>query len=309
MALTAGSCLGPYEVLAPLGAGGMGEVYRARDPRLGPEVAVKVLPEAFSRDAERLARFGREARALAALSHPNILTVHDIGNQDGTVYIVSELLEGETLRNHLGSGRVRDPEVVEQATQIARGLAAAGEKGLVHRDLKPANLFLTKDGLVKILDFGLAKAIEPAAPIDSDADTAPEPPVTDPGTAMGTAGYMSPEQVRGRKLDHRSDIFSFGTVLYEMLSGKPAFHGDSAVETLNAILTQEPAALSREGAETPPGLERILRRCPRAGGRWCASRGMDRWCASGRRSLRSSRGTPKRCASCSASRIPRWHSR
>ena len=234
MPLPAGTRLGPYEILAPIGAGGMGEVYRAKDPRLGREVAIKVLPASFSQDADRLKRFEQEARAAGILNHPNITAVYDIGQHDGAPYVVQELLEGETLRDRLSGGPIGQRKAIEYALQIAHGLAAAHEKGIVHRDLKPENLFVTRDGLVKILDFGLAKSVSPASaePGQSTADTAAG---TRPGIMLGTTGYMSPEQVRGAAVDHRSDIFSFGVILYEMLSGERAFQRHSDIETLMAI--------------------------------------------------------------------------
>src|SRR5450755_1381244 len=222
MTLTAGTRLGPYEILAPLGAGGMGEVYRARDSKLDRDVAVKVLPESVAADPDTLARFEREAKAVAALSHPNILAIFDFGTHEGTAYAVTELLEGETLRGKLDSGPIAQKQAVDYALQIARGLSAAHEKGIVHRDLKPENVFVSKDGHVKILDFGLAKKVEAvAAQEQTSAPTGSRH--TEPGTVMGTMGYMSPEQVRGLPVDHRSDIFSFGAVLYELLIGKRAF--------------------------------------------------------------------------------------
>jgi serine/threonine-protein kinase len=260
MSLASGARLGPYEIVSPLGAGGMGEVYRARDTRLGREVAVKVLPPGFSEDADRLRRFEQEARAASALNHPNILTVHDVGTQDGAPYVVSELLEGETLRERLSSGALSSRRAVDYATQIARGLAAAHEKGIVHRDLKPENLFVTKDGRVKILDFGLAKLTRPEK-IGPTTEAPTQTAGTEPGVVMGTAGYMSPEQVRGQAADQVSDIFSLGAVLYEMLTGRRAFRGASAIETLNAILKEEPAEVSQSGRDVSPPLERITRRC------------------------------------------------
>lgn len=216
MTLAPGSKLGPYEILAPLGAGGMGEVYRAKDPRLGRDVAIKVLPASFSQDADRLRRFEQEARAAGILNHPNITAVHDIGTHEGAPYVVSELLEGETLRSALSGGKLSQRKAIDYALQIAHGLAAAHEKGIVHRDLKPENLFVIKDGRVKILDFGLAKLTHTeAGPEVTSLPT--ETGGTEPGVVMGTLGYMSPEQVRGLPADHRSDLFSFGTVLYEML--------------------------------------------------------------------------------------------
>src|SRR5499425_2875108 len=228
MALTSGTRLGPYEVLSPLGAGGMGEVYRARDERLKREVAIKVLPASFSADPDRLRRFEQEAQAAGSLNHPNILAIYDIGTHDGSPYVVSELLAGETLRARLASEAFTPRKALGHALQIASGLAAAHEKGIVHRDLKPENIFVTRDGRVKILDFGLAKLTE------SDAAPIPQtelPTVgTEPGVVLGTLGYMSPEQVRGRPADARSDIFSFGAILYEMLSGQRAFHGDTSAD-------------------------------------------------------------------------------
>src|SRR6266704_3337067 len=261
MALAAGTKLGPYEIIAPLGAGGMGEVYRARDTRLGRDVAVKVLPSSFSADADRLRRFEQEACAAGALNHPNILIVHDIGTHDGSPYVVSELLEGETLRQRISGATLPQRKVIDYALQIAHGLAAAHEKGIVHRDLKPDNLFITKDGRVKILDFGLAK-LTGTADGDLSQTSIPTRRVdTEPGKVMGTVGYMSPEQVRGRAADARSDIFSFGAILYEMLSGKRAFHGESAVETMSAILREDPPDLSVTNQSISPGLERIVRHC------------------------------------------------
>jgi TolB-like protein/tetratricopeptide (TPR) repeat protein len=261
MTLTAGARLGPYEILAPLGAGGMGEVYRARDSRLGREVAVKILPGAVSEDPERLARFDREARTLATLSDPHVLAVHDVGTENGTAYIVSELLEGETLRQHLGRHRLTVREAARYAAQIARGLAAAHEKGVVHRDLKPANLFVTKDGTIKILDFGLAKVTGPDPPKDRTAATATADANTADGTVLGTVDYMSPEQVRGKAVDHRSDVFAFGTVLYEMLTGERPFRGGSAADTASAILSKDPPELSPSSTDIPAPLARIVRRC------------------------------------------------
>ena len=220
MALTPGARLGPYEVLALVGSGGMGEVYRARDARLARDVAIKVLPVAFSSDPDRLGRFEQEARAAAALNHPNILAVHDLGQHDGAPYIVSELLDGQTLRERLDDGPLAVRKAVEIAIQIAHGLA--DEKGIVHRDLKPENIFLTSDGRVKVLDFGLAKLTQADVAVASVSGL-PTTPNTVPGLVLGTIGYMSPEQVRGLAVDHRADIFAFGTILYEMLAGRRAF--------------------------------------------------------------------------------------
>jgi eukaryotic-like serine/threonine-protein kinase len=260
MPLTTGTRLGPYEILAPLGAGGMGEVYRARDPRLGREVAIKVLPASFSTDVDRLRRFEQEARAAGILNHPNITAVLDIGEHEGAPYVVQELLEGETLRQALAGGRLSPRKAIEHAIQIAHGLAAAHEKGIVHRDLKPENVFVTKDGRLKILDFGLAKLTH--AEEGSQATNLPTATAgTEPGVVLGTLGYMSPEQVRGRPADARSDIFSFGAILSEMLSGQRAFRGDSAADTMSAILREDPRDLSVTNQNVPPGLERIVRHC------------------------------------------------
>jgi TolB-like protein/Tfp pilus assembly protein PilF len=262
MALRPGEHLGPYEILAPLGAGGMGEVYRARDPRLGRDVAVKVLPQEVASDPDRLRRFQREARAAGALNHPNILAVYDTGRHQTTPYVVSELLQGETLRERMSAAALPIPKAIDYAVQIARGLAAAHDKGIVHRDLKPENLFVTKDGLVKILDFGLAKFESPDRPAEgADEEVETLSRETRPGVMMGTAGYMSPEQVRGRTVDHRCDVFSFGAVLYEMLSGQRAFRGDSSVEILSAILKEEPGDLARTKPDLPLALLRIVARC------------------------------------------------
>jgi len=255
--LSPGARLGPYEIDSPLGAGGMGEVYRAKDSRLDRAVAIKVLPEDLARDAAALARFEREAKAVAALSHPNILALHDFSTEGGIAYAVMELLEGETLRARLASGAIAPRKAIEYGVQGARGLAAAHERGVVHRDLKPENLFVTRDEQVKILDFGLAKRTPSA-----DAETMElGEHQTGPGTVLGTVGYMSPEQVRGEEADARSDLFSFGAVLYEMVAGQRAFRGDSAVETMSAILKEEPLELAATGRDLPPGLERIVRHC------------------------------------------------
>jgi WD40 repeat protein len=259
MPLTSGTKLGPYEIQAPIGAGGMGEVYRARDARLNRDVAIKILPASFSTDPERLQRFAQESRAAAALNHPNILSIFDIGEDHGAPYVVSELLEGETLRDRLRNGPLTSRKAIDYAQQIASGLAAAHEKGIVHRDLKPENLFITNDGRAKILDFGLAKVTRPEADLSGDAPTMQSG--TEAGTVMGTAGYMAPEQVRGKPADPRSDIFAFGAILYEMLSGKRAFHGDSAVDTMSAILKEEPPDLAETNRNVSPALERIVRHC------------------------------------------------
>ncbi len=245
MSLPAGARLGPYEILAPLGAGGMGEVYRARDARLNREIAVKVLPASFADNPDRLRRFEQEARATGMLNHPNILAVYDVGTQDGVPYLVTELLEGRTLREELPVPRRK---ALDYARQIATGLAAAHAKGVTHRDLKPENLFVTSDGRVKILDFGLAKVEEASNELTRTAGTTP-------GVALGTVGYMSPEQALGKAADHRCDVFSLGAILYEMLSGSRAFQAPSGIETLNAILKADPPPLS------DAALDRIVRRC------------------------------------------------
>src|ERR1700719_3755562 len=259
MNLAPGTKLGPYEIVSLLGAGGMGEVYRARDSRLKREVAVKVLPPAFSRDADRLRRFEQEALATAALNHPNILAVFDIGTNEGSPYVVSELLEGETLRDRLRGSAITVRKTLDYALQIAHGLAAAHEKGIIHRDLKPENIFVTKDGRAKILDFGLAKLTQPESGDHTSLPTMSH--ATEAGVVLGTAGYMSPEQVRGMAVDARSDIFSFGAILYEMISGKRAFHRETSADTMSAILKEDPADLSETNRNVSPALERIVQHC------------------------------------------------
>ena len=260
MTLSAGTRLGAYEILSPLGAGGMGEVYRARDSKLKRDVAIKVLPPSLAADGDALVRFEREALAVAALSHPNILAIHDFGTHEGTTYAVMELLEGETLRGRLDSGPIPQKQAVDYALQTAKGLSAAHEKGIVHRDLKPENLFVTRDGHLKILDFGLAKKVEAVAPgKETGAPTGSGH--TEPGTVMGSMGYMSPEQVRGLPVDHRSDIFSFGAILYEMLSGRKAFKRDTASDTMAAIMRDEPPELSESGRNISPALDHIVKHC------------------------------------------------
>src|SRR6266571_3024626 len=260
MTIAARTRLGPYEILTPLGAGGMGEVYRARDTRLGRDVAVKVLPSSYADNKERLHRFQQEACAAGALNHPNILSIYDVGTHDGSPYVVSELLEGETLRQRISGAALAQRRAIDYALGIAHGLAAAHEKGIVHRDLKPENIFITKDGRVKILDFGIAKLTQ-ADGSQSQTDIPTRRVVTDPGVVMGTVGYMSPEQVRGQKVDHRSDIFSFGAILYEMLSGRRAFHGESAADTMSAILKEDPPDLSDTNQNISPALERLVNHC------------------------------------------------
>jgi serine/threonine protein kinase/Tfp pilus assembly protein PilF len=260
MSLSPGTRLGPYEIVSPLGAGGMGEVYKAKDTRLDREVAIKVLPESMAQDPAALSRFQREAKAVAALSHPNILSIFDFGTHGGIDFAVMELLEGGTLRDSLDSGALSQNRAVDLALQIAKGLCAAHEKGIVHRDLKPENLFVTREGHLKILDFGLARRAERAT--QEDATSAPtREQQTEPGTVMGTLSYMSPEQVRGQIADSRSDIFSLGAILYEMLAGKKAFKRKSAAETMAAILMKEPPDLPESGGTASPGLAGIVRHC------------------------------------------------
>jgi Tol biopolymer transport system component len=261
MTLPAGTSLGPYQILAAIGAGGMGEVYRAHDPRLGREVAIKVLPPSFSGDPDRLRRFEQEARAAGALNHPNVLAVHDVGTCDRTPYVVSELLEGETLGTKMAGSSLPLRKCLDYAIQIARGLAAAHGKGIVHRDLKPENLFVTNDGRVKILDLGLAKLSSPERQGASEEATLSTPSQTTPGMILGTVGYMSPEQVGGLGADHRSDIFSFGTIFYEMLFGRRAFKGETSAETMFTILRKDPLEAPGTERVLPLGVVRILRHC------------------------------------------------
>jgi serine/threonine protein kinase len=258
--LMPGAKLCDYEVERLLGSGGMGEVYRAPDKRLERHVAIKVLPSFLSSDPDRLRRFEEEARAAAALNHPNILAVFQMGTYEGAPYLVSELLEGSTLRDLLLRGPLPVRKVIDYGVQIVRGLAAAHEKGIVHRDLKPENLFVTKDGRMKILDFGLAKLTQPrTTTLDHNVPTVSE--ATEPGLVMGTAGYMSPEQVRGGKADHRADIFAFGAILYEMLAGKRAFQKPTSPETMSAILNEDPPDISQITPNIPPALQRMVHRC------------------------------------------------
>jgi len=260
MRLTPGTKLARYEIRSQLGAGGMGEVYRARDTEIGRDVAVKVLPSAFSADPDRLQRFQQEACAAGALNHPNILSIYDVGKHNGSPYLVSELLEGETLHKRIAGVSLGQKRAIDYASQIANGLAAAHEKGIIHRDLKPDNIFITNDGRVKILDFGLAKLTQ----LDTEqaqTDIPTRRVDTDPGVIMGTAGYMSPEQLKGHAVDHRSDIFSFGAILYEMLSGRRAFQGESAAETMSAILKEDPPDLSDINKSVSPALARLVTHC------------------------------------------------
>src|ERR1700678_1028575 len=306
MSLAAGTKLGPYEIQSLLGAGGMGEVYRARDTRLHRDVAIKILPNSLASDRDRLRRFEQEARAVAALNHPNLLTVFDVGaaqlvhatggsgGATGVLspppppqppapgmppnliaashaataespYIVSELLEGSSLREKLASGgAMRERKAIDYAIQIARGLAAAHERGIVHRDIKPDNVFITNDGRVKILDFGLAKLTQAEPDAGADVDPTTGHSVnrgTQVGVVMGTLGYMSPEPVRGKPADARSDIFSFGAVVYEMLTGKRAFRGDTSADLMSAILNHEPPDLTATNTEISPTVDRIVHHC------------------------------------------------
>ena len=258
MAITAGARLGPYEILSPIGAGGMGEVHRARHVKLRREVAIKVLPPEFAGDSGRLARFEREARTASALNHPNIVTIHDVAEQDGTTYIAMELVDGRTLRDIIADGPMPIDRIVRLASQIADGLAKAHAAGIVHRDIKPANVMVNGDELVKILDFGLAKPLttpegqEPAGPLTTE---------TRPGVIIGTPHYMSPEQLSGDHVDHRSDQFSLGVVLYEMVGGKLPFDGPSVRAIISAILVNPPPPLKQLRSDAPPDLEQIIRRC------------------------------------------------
>ena len=255
-----GTRLGPYEILSPLGAGGMGEVYRARDERLGREVAIKVLSAELSEDASRVKRFEKEARSASALNHPNIVTVYDFGSSDGLSYIAMEKVDGETLRKLVAGGPVPIKKLLPIATQIADGLARAHEAGIVHRDLKPENVMVTRDGLVKILDFGLAKLTSTGSGSD-EGSKLPTMSGTTPGVIMGTVGYMSPEQASGAAVDFRSDQFSFGSILYEMATGKRAFQGKTPIDVLGAILNEEPQPIGAVNPQAPTQLRWIIERC------------------------------------------------
>ena len=257
MTILAGTRLGQYEVLEPIGAGGMGEVYRARDPRLGRDVAIKVLASSLASDRDALARFEREAMSVAKLSHPNILSIFDFAQEGGTAFVVTELVDGETLRARLEHGPLQARRAVAYALQIAKGIAAAHARGIVHRDLKPENVMITRDDQVKILDFGLAKSIDIGEP---DMTRGPGA-ATNAGTVLGTFGYMAPEQVRGQAVDHRADMFAFGAVLYEMLSGERAFNGATTADTMSAVLSKDPPDLDTARLSIAPALERIVRRC------------------------------------------------
>jgi serine/threonine protein kinase len=264
MSLPPGTRLGPYEIVEAIGSGGMGDVYRARDTRLDRDVAIKVLPERVARDAEARMRFEREAKAVAALTHPNILAIHDYGSEDGAAFSVTELLEGETLRRRINSGPIPWRKAAEIGAAIADGLAAAHAKGIIHRDLKPENIFLTTDGRVKILDFGIAQLVraEPPPSDDVDPSSLPTAPLkTEPGSVIGTAGYMAPEQLRGEGVDARTDIFSLGALLYEMTTGRPAFIRGTVIDSLSAILTDNPDVFTLSEKLIPYELARVIQRC------------------------------------------------
>src|SRR5215210_4523377 len=263
MSLPSGTRLGPYEIVQAIGSGGMGDVYRARDSRLDRDVAVKVLPERFARDAEAKMRFEREAKAVAALTHPNILAIHDYGSDGGAAYSVTELLEGETLRRRIIEGPIPWRKAIEIGAAIADGLAAAHAKGIIHRDLKPENIFLTTDGRVKILDFGIAQLVRQESPAEGvDPTSMPTAPMkTDPHSIVGTAGYMAPEQLRGEPVDATTDIFSLGALLYEMTTGRPAFIRATVMDSLSAILTDTPDVFTVSERLIPYELARIIQRC------------------------------------------------
>ena len=252
--IAAGKSIGPYKILSLLGVGGMGEVYRANDPRIGREVALKILPAQFSEDRDRMRRFEQEARAAGLLNHPNIVAIYDAGSENGSPYLVSELLQGQSLRDKMNGNPLAFRKAIGYSLQIARGLSAAHEKGIVHRDLKPENIFVTREGVVKILDFGLAKLTHPDLSGGSKSET-------ETGVVLGTVVYMSPEQVRGANVDHRSDIFAFGAILYEMLSGKRPFQGESQIEVMHGIIKEDPPELSSMSVAIPQSLDRVVRRC------------------------------------------------
>jgi eukaryotic-like serine/threonine-protein kinase len=275
MSVAPGTRLGPYEIVSPIGAGGMGQVWRALDTRLRRAVAIKVLPDALAYDPQALARFEREARAVAALSHPNILAIFDVGEAGGVRYVVTELLEGETLRAALQRGTFPLLRALEVSAQVARALAAAYGKGIVHRDVKPENVFLTNDGGAKLLDFGLTRQIDPP----SDPNNNPTATnMTDAGTVLGTVAYMSPEQARGRPVDHRSDQFSLGIVLYELLAGRRPFHGESAAETVTAIIREAPEPLATAAPLVSAPVRMVVERClaKEPGGRYESTRDLAR---------------------------------
>jgi eukaryotic-like serine/threonine-protein kinase len=263
MALTSGAKLGPYEIVSPLGAGGMGEVYRARDTRLDRTAAIKILPAHLSDSPEAKQRFDREARAISSLNHPNICTLYDVGQQNGTDYLVMEFLEGETLAARLAEGSLPPQQVMKYGIEICEGLERAHRIGVTHRDLKPGNIMLTKTG-AKLMDFGLAKAVSPSnssSPGLAQTLADPSRPLTAQGMVVGTFQYMAPEQVEGKGTDARSDVFALGAVLYEMITGKRAFEGKTAASTIAAILAAEPIAASSIQPMTPPALEHLIKTC------------------------------------------------
>src|ERR1700687_3487325 len=277
MALQMGSRLGPYEILSALGAGGMGEVYRARDTRLSRDVAIKVLPAVVASDSERLKRFEEEARSASALNHPSIVTIYDVGQTDGVSWIAMELVDGKTLRELLISGALAVKRLLQLATPVAEGLAKAHEAGIVHRDLKPENVMVTRDGLVKILDFGLAKLTSTGSG-SGEGSNLTTMTGTSPGIVLGTVGYMSPEQASGEAIDFRSDQFSFGSILYEMATGKRAFQKKTPVDTLGAILNEEPQAIALISSQAPAPLRWIVERCmaKEPGGRFASTEDLAR---------------------------------
>jgi serine/threonine protein kinase len=307
MALTPGSKFGPYEIQVPLGAGGMGEVYRATQSSLGRQVAIKVLASASASDPERLRRFEQEARAASALNHPNIISIYDVGREDSTSYIAMEFVEGKTLRGLLEAGPLGMKKTLQIAAQIAEGLAKAHAAGIVHRDLKPENVMVTRDGLVKILDFGLAKLLPSG--FDSYSQTMTSAvPGTHPGMVMGTAGYMSPEQARGAEIDYRSDIFSFGCILYEMVAGKQPFRGASTAQTLTAIIEDEPTPVAEANPKTPTPLRWVIERCLAKDpeDRYSSTRDLARDLASIRDHLSDATTSGQMPQAARATRRPKW---
>jgi eukaryotic-like serine/threonine-protein kinase len=258
MNLENGSIINQYKIISPIGKGGMGEVFLAQDTKLDRKVALKILPSEFAEDADRMSRFVREAKSASALNHPNIITIHEIGESDGTHFIATEFIEGETLQKNLKGENVSLKSVLDIASQIASALQTAHSAGIVHRDIKPDNVMIRADGLAKILDFGIAKLSETPTNIGEEDATAIQKPSTSPGMIIGTANYMSPEQAKGKEIDARSDIFSFGIVFYEMLTGKRAFEGETALESISSILKDEPQPISRFLPEVPNEIERIV---------------------------------------------------
>src|SRR6266851_7469168 len=301
MQLSPGTRLGPYEIVSAVGAGGMGEVYRARDTRLDRTVAIKVLPQHLADTPEARQRFEREARAVSALNHPHICTLHDVGSQDGTEFLVMEYLEGETLAARLEKGPLPLEQVLKLGIEIADALDKAHRQGIIHRDLKPDNIMLTKSG-AKLLDFGLAKAaVAPASVATLTAAVTRTTPVTQQGTIVGTFQYMSPEQVEGKEVDARSDIFSFGAVLYEMVTGRRAFQGKSQLSVASAVLEKDPKPISTLQPLTPPPLDRAIRVClaKNPEDRWQTVRDLElelKWIADGGSQVTPSQAPAKRGA-------------